>query len=175
MPQYRLTKKCSKDCQIKVADLPQNTLSTVDDWIIDILTINQHKIMMAMHVRTLCTLLIPYDLSSTAIGVLEQIPQFFGQFLLLCGYTAREAVQAFRCLSEQPQKFCKTDNRSLLGFMNDFKKCIYYHLEDVVSEKICLNDMAVFLSELPVNIKGLGFITPRELLDEYLNQTLLLH
>lgn len=39
---------------------------------------------MAMHVKTLCTLLIPCDLAGGAAKALEHLPQLFGQFLILC-------------------------------------------------------------------------------------------
>jgi hypothetical protein len=175
MPQYRLTERFAKDCQIKATGLPEYVIFAMDDWVLDILAIKNNKIVMATHVKTLCTLLAPYDLVGGPMKALEYIPQLFGQFLLLCGYPPQGAAQAFRHLSEQPQKFCKTNNRSVLGFMNDFKKAIVYHLEEIPFENIHWGNMIQHLSEIPVNIKGMGFTTPRELLDGFLNHRQLVH
>ncbi len=55
MPQYRLIERFAKPCQIKVTATPENVITAMDDWIIDILTIKQNKVVMATHVKTLCT------------------------------------------------------------------------------------------------------------------------
>ncbi len=175
MPQYRLTKKFSDDCHISVLSSPWRIDSVVDDWFIDNFSIGDEKITMATHAKTLCTLLIPYRATGSAVKTIEQLPQLFGDFLTRCGYSTFESTQALQHLSDQPSQFCKTNDHSVLGVMSDFKRLIKHLVRDTSFEKIDWNRLAIFLSDVPVKVRGADFSTPRELLDGFLSRPMLVH
>jgi hypothetical protein len=175
MPQYRLTKKFSEDCKISIASLPSEVDSAIDDWVIDLFKIDRYKIVIATHVKTLCTLLIPSSYVDKPVQALELLPKLFAQFLIMCGYEDIQAAEAYMHLCNLPVQYCKTHDRSVLGVMNDFKRCAKYYLEGTPFADIDWGEVVMYLNQIPVNLKCKGFFTPRELLDSLLIKPQLLH
>ncbi len=123
MPQLRLTVKMAKELKIAELGLPRdNHFKLCDDWYWDVTRILRRKVFIFMHIRTRIGLAIPaYEIGGTS-GLLECFPLLLREFFNELGYekVADEAYDFFTApLGEL--HFVKTDNKSILRYVSDFK------------------------------------------------------
>ena len=64
--------------------------------------------------------------------------------------------------------FCKTDNRKVLGHMNDFKQCVHvsiYH-SDLKFDAIDWDEIMRSINQMPFRIQGNRYTTATDLATE---------
>jgi hypothetical protein len=161
MPQFRLTQKFAVDCKIAPLSLPLTTNSVFDDWVIDVIRIARKKVAMATHVTSALTFLIPYARAGKATSVPSQIEKCLIGWLTahqLAHYT-KELVLLF----QGPPYFCKTKNRQILGYMNDFKGHIAAKTYDSSFESIHWDEINHYLHHILISRKGRGYDRPEDI------------
>lgn len=122
MAQFRLTKKYADDLKVSKLALPTPVTPIYDDWVIDVIRVQRKKVAMMTHVKSLLTFLLPYE----EVGGAKSVPDCIG--VLLDAFVRENDLEIAENQIEKifstPPTFCKTDNRKVLGHMNDFKSCV---------------------------------------------------
>lgn len=122
MTQFRLTKKFATDIKIDKLEAPSLATPILDDWFVDVIRLQRKKVAIATHAKSLLTFLLPYEKVGGAKFVPDAIPmalkKFFNDNKL--NISEDQINQVF----SSNHVFCKTDNRKVLGYMNDFKRCV---------------------------------------------------
>lgn len=157
MTQFRLTKKFATDIKVIKLGPPELTSSVLDDWFIDVIRVQRKKVAIATHGKSLLTFLLPYE----EVGGAKSVPNCVG---VLLGMFFREndldvdEGQVEKIFSEPPI-FCKTDNRKVLGHMNDFKNCVLatavHH--DLNFHDINWDEVMHSINHTPVNMQGYAY------------------
>jgi len=173
MPQFRLTHKYAKDCQISTLSQPQAINHPLDDWFIDIIRINRKKIAIATHAQSTFTLFIPY----AEVGGAKEIPENIGILLkiFLQNHGLSEWSKQVEILFSEPITFCKTVDKKILGHMNDFKWCAASYIDDSPGclHPIDWNQVANRINTMPVNFSLANqFIFPIEMLGKLIGCSL---
>lgn len=123
MLQIRLTVKMAKELKITELGLPSdNCFMPYDDWYWDVTRILRKKVFIFMHIKTRIGLAIPaYEIGGTS-GLLECFPLLLREFFNELGYEkiADEAYDFFTA-PLNALHFVKTDNKSILRYISDFK------------------------------------------------------
>jgi len=136
MAQFRLTKKFAIDIKVSKLGSPSLVTPMLDDWFIDVIRVQRKKVAMVTHVKSLLTFLLPYE----QVGGAKSIPDCIG--VLLNRFLNENELDVdgdqIQKLFSRPPVFCKTDNRRVLGHMNDFKQCINAR---VFHDNLNLNDI----------------------------------
>ena len=169
MRHYRLTKKFADDCKIKTLVPAPLQTAILDDWIIDVFTVQRKKVAIVTHTKTLFTLLIPYCFVGGAQSVIKMFPRLLHLYLHQHHYG--HIIQAeSEPSSRDPVSFCKTENKRVLGHMKDFKWCIEGQIEGLTFDRIDWDCVTRYVNTIPVNIAHIGFTTPLELLETLLKE-----
>ena len=165
MVQFRVTKKFAKDCKINNLKNPEQESLIFDDWVIDVFRVVRKKVAIVSHVQTLLTFLIPYSHVGGARGVIDRVPILLQQFLL--DHNFSEYIDEMEQVFKTPPRFCKTQNRHVLGHMNDFKRCVDV-MTSISFDAIDWDEQMEKINNMPVNIKTMGFIFPGELMKKFI-------
>ena len=159
MAQFRLTKKFATDIGISKLETPIHRIEAVDDWFIDVLRIQRRKIAMVTHAKSLVTFLLPYKHVGGAKAVPNQVGRLLKQFLR--DNNLPQLDNQIDQIFQKVPTFCKTDNRKILGHMNDFKRCvearIYYN--GLKFDAIDWNDTMHAINNMPVGTQGYKYPT----------------
>lgn len=158
MPQFRLTAKFAKDIKVEKLENPADVVPVVDDWVIDVIRINRKKAALITHFSTKISFIIPYVEVGGAKTIPDWIPIIWKAWLFDEGLSslAQQIDQVF----SGPIIFCKTNDRNVLGHMNDFKRSI----ECMVAMGDDLNEISSRLHKTPMKCKNGAYSTPIELL-----------
>ncbi|MCF6768364.1 hypothetical protein L3V86_08310 [Thiotrichales bacterium 19S11-10] len=176
MPQFRLTQKMAKKLQIETLNHPQVAEgSFYDDWVLDTIKVKRKDIVVFMHVRTRMALAMPLHEIGGAKNILSTFPvslEWHINELLIEGYEDY-GTQIRRFFDQSPcdYYFCKTDNRSVMTHLNQFKAIleddIYSH--DLVSQLVCDKSIAYWYTSLITNPENKKIYTrPQELWETFL-------
>lgn len=164
MAQFRLTQKFADDYKIRPLFEPSQTDSLFDDWVIDVVRIRRKKVAMVTHTRTLITFLISYAEVGGAKNIPACIPLLLKKLLNARGFSeyAGEITELF----DNTPLFCKTQNQSILGHMNDFKRRIEAKTYRAPFEVINWDDLMAYLHNAIIN--AAAYARPLELVDRML-------
>ncbi len=165
MTQFRLTKKFATDYKLTQLAEPQQTLGLLDDWVIDVMRIARKKVAIITHTKTFFTLLVPYSAVGGAKNVIAVIPAVLRNLTL----SAADAM----CIEQQfktPALWCKTQNRQLLGHMNDFKQCIDAQTYGATFAEIDWIELTNYTNTIIINLRSVGMTRPIELMHDLLTQ-----
>ena len=123
MSQLRLTVKMAKELKIAELGFPSDNYPKLyDDWYWDITRILRRKVFIFMHIRTRIGLAIPaYEIGGTS-GLLECFPLLLRECFYELGFDkiADEAYNFFTAPVNEIH-FVKTDNKSILRYISEFK------------------------------------------------------
>jgi len=150
MPQFRLTQKYAKDFRVEKLIEPNPMTHLLDDWFIDVIRIQRKKVAMVVHAKSLFTFLLPYAEIGCAVNVPACIGVLLQEFMQKNDLMDRhEQVIKLFC---GPMIFCKTNDRRVLGHMNDFKRYVEFFLEahDSLSTQINLKQLAKEINQTPI-------------------------
>ena len=154
MAQFRLTKKFATDIRATKLAQPNPVSRILDDWFIDVIRVQRKKVAMATHAKSLLTFLLPYEEVGGAKSVPDGVGVLLDMFLRENDLDVGEG-QVEKIFSEPPT-FCKTDNRKVLGHMNDFKNCVqatvFHH--DMNFHDINWDEVMHSINHTPVNMQG---------------------
>lgn len=168
MPQFRLTEKFARDLKVSTLQEPTNPLLLLDDWFVDVIRIDRKKVAMVTHVDSRLTFLLPY----VNIGGASSVPACTGVLLaqfLIENDLSEQAEEAER-LFEKPLIFCKTQDRSVLGHMNELKRCIGVMIYHAHFEDIDWDNLIGEANDIPLRMPNGKYIKPAELfLERILN------
>ncbi len=122
MPQFRLTQKYAQDCRVGELIEPSPMRHLLDDWFIDVIRIQRKKVAMIVHAKSLFTFLLPY----ADIGGARNVPACLQVLLqnFLEEHELSDRYKQLENLFRREAVFCKTNDRRVLGHMNDFKRCL---------------------------------------------------
>ncbi len=160
MPYICCTQKLAKELRIKPSS-PQSENTGLGNWYANLLSIDRRKCVLFTHEQTLYSVFVP-NLKKPEFQHLDDV------FVQALFKQLREEEftqgQIERILEEYDGKikYAKTDNRSLLGSMND----LAFHVNDVVQSHQNLAHVDVFslvrkLNNIP--FKAIGFEYPETL------------
>ena len=168
MAQFRTTQKFAADYKISGLLGPLQTLSLLDDWFIDVMKIHRKKIAIITHAKTLFTFIIPYAQVGGARSMPECVHRLLQQFLFDRSFF--EYIDSIDQLFAKQPLFCKTQDRQVLGHMNEFKRCIEARTHDVPYDAIDWNDLMRFTNNILINVRPIGYTRASELMDQLLNK-----
>lgn len=157
--QFRLTKKFSTDLKVNKLESPALQTTRFDDWFIDVIRVQRKKVAIATHAKSLLTFLLPYEQVGRAKSVPDCIAVSLKRFLNENDLDAN--VGKVDEIFLDPPVFCKTDNRKVLGHMNDFKRCIevgIYH-KGLKFDAIDWDDVMHSINNMPIGTQGYTFAT----------------
>jgi len=120
MAQFRLTKKFATDMKVSKLGSPSLATPILDDWFIDVIRVQRKKVAMVTHAKSLLTVLLPYEKVGGAKSAPDAIAVSLKKFLKESKLDVSE--EQVSQIFSNPHTFCKTDNRKVLGYMNDFKR-----------------------------------------------------
>lgn len=165
MPQFRLTHKFARDLRINALSEPNETESLFDDWIIDVIRVERKKVAIVLHAKTLLVFAIPY----IAVGGVKHIPAHISVILqhYLDSEQSVQHIAHVQTLFKTKSSFCKTNNRQLLGHLNDFKAIIHCYANSNSFEHINWYTIACKLHKTPV--KRLDWGNPSEYMAQQLS------
>lgn len=154
MAQFRLTKKFATDMKVNQLHQPNLITSLFDDWFVDVIRVKRKKVAMATHAKSLLTFLLPYE----QIGGAKSVPDCIGVSLnlFLNEHDLNISTDQIDILFSQPPIFCKTDNRKILGHMNDFKHCVeasIFH-DDLNFSEVDWDEIMSSINRTPVGTQG---------------------
>jgi hypothetical protein len=161
MPQIRVTRKFATDLHLKVLPEPVRKASPLDDWVIDLLCISRRKVAMVTQAQTFFTFFIPYTDVAGAKNVVAGLQGKLERWLYDFGF--ERYIEELNRVFAEPVVYCKTQDRRMLGHINDFKRCTVCHLDwyetsfDQSSQRLMDN-----INEMPVNLFSVGSIFPRD-------------
>lgn len=162
MPQFRLTQRYAKDCRVEKLVEPNPMTHILDDWFIDVIRIQRKKVAMVVHAKSLFTFLLPYAEIGCAVNVPACIGVLLQEFLQKNDLMDRheQVIKLFR----DPMVFCKTNDRRVLGHMNDFKRYVESFLEhqERPTYPINLRQLAKEINQIPINFGAAGYAEPLE-------------
>lgn len=158
MPQLRLTAKFAKDMKVEKLENPADIVPVVDDWVIDVIRIHRKKVALITHFSTKISFLIPYAEVGGARSIPECIPAVWQAMLLDKGL--EKLAHQVEPVFAGPISFCKTNDRSVLGHMNDFKHTI----ECMAAMGDDLDKIISLLHKTPMKCESSAYKTPIELL-----------
>lgn len=166
MAQLRLTKKFALDCKIKSLQTPSLTTEPLDDWIMDVIRVHRKKVAMVTHVKTLFTVFVPYSSIGGAKNIARALPTIIGSRLKSYQYPfSQESLQE---IFNRDHIYCKTDNRKVLGHLNDFKRCIEPFLDEPY-EYLNWDHLSNKVNNIITNVNSIGYTHPYELMSNLLN------
>lgn len=170
MPQIRITQKFAVDCRCGKLQNPRKRNSFFDDWVIDVFRISRKKVAIISHAQTLLTFLIPYSQVGGAKGIYECIPVLLQQFLYDHGF--EEYLSEMEQVFASPLEYCKTQDRRMIGHMNDFKRCIIGQVQwkEISFEEIDWDELMDDTNQMPINLHSVGFTSPIELINDALRR-----
>lgn len=119
MAQFRLTKKFATDMKISKLELPSLITAILDDWFIDVIRVQRKKVAVVTHAKSLLTFLLPYEKVGGARSVPDVIAVSLKKFLK--EWELDVSDEQINQVFSSPHIFCKTDNKKVLGHINDFK------------------------------------------------------
>ena len=122
MAQFRLTRKFADDVKIKDLQAPELVTPILDDWFIDTMRVQRKKVAVATHGKSLLTFLFPYEQIGGAKSVPDCIPVLLAEFFHVNDMQINR--KTLNSIFRSTNVFCKTNQRTITGHMNDFKKCI---------------------------------------------------
>lgn len=168
MSQLRLTAKMAKKLKILVVGFPSDNYPKLyDNWYWDITRILRRKVFIFMHIRIRIGLAIPaYEIGSTS-GLLECFHLLLRECFYKLGFD-KIADEAYNFLTASVNKihFVKTDNKSILRYISNFKLLLDFEARkaNVVSQVLCDLTAKYWLKHLtkdPTDPKN--YTTPLEL------------
>lgn len=166
MAQFRLTIKFAADMKLKVLNNPRSVAKYIDDWAIDVFRIQRKKVAMVTHAKSYFTFLTLYK----SVGGAKDIPNWIG--VMVSHYIAKfgyiEASYEAQNILETKHFYCKTNNRKLLGHMNDFKNLATLMTDELDFEEINWEALSDKINQTPIKIKNSLYKNPSEILSNYL-------
>ncbi len=157
--QFRLTKKFASDLKVNKLEPPALQTTRFDDWFIDVIRVQRKKVAIVTHAKSLLTFLLPYEQVGGAKSVPDCIAVSLKEFLHQNDLEGNVG-QVNETFLER-HFFCKTDNRKVLGHMNDFKRCIevgIYH-KGLKFDAINWRDVMHSINNMPIGTQGYKFAT----------------
>ena len=157
MAQFRLTKKFAADIRVTKLASPCLVTPILDDWFIDVIRVQRKKVAMATHAKSLLTFLLSYE----EVGGAKSVPDCIGVLLdifLKENDLGVDEDQVERIFSKPPT-FCKTDNRRVLGHMNDFKQRVQatvFH-DNLNFHDINWDEVMHSINHTPVGTQGYSY------------------
>lgn len=146
---------------MKVSKLGSPILSTsiLDDWFVDIIRVQRKKVAMVTHAKSLLTFLLPYEKVGGAKSIPDAIVILLKNFLKEHELDVSE--EQINKIFSSPHVFCKTDNRKVLGHMNDFKRCIEVriHYDGLNFDAIKWDDIMHSINNMPIGTQGYKYAT----------------
>ncbi len=98
----------------------------------DVFRADRKKIAILTHVQTLISFIFPYSEVGGGKNVLELLPIHHEEYLK--DNDLDEFVDSMIAIFNQPHIFTKTENRKVLGHMNDFKRTVLCSLDKTPEE-----------------------------------------
>lgn len=120
MAQLRLTQKFAKDLKITQLKEPEESAHFLDDWFIDHIRVHRKKVAVVTHGLSRLTFLLPYYQIGGSTKVAGALCHSLKEFLLTHDYS--ELIPKVDELFKVPHHFCKTQNRQVVGHLNELKK-----------------------------------------------------
>lgn len=159
MAQLRLTKKFATDMKVSKLELPSLVTAILDDWFIDIIRVQRKKVAMVTHAKSLLTFLLPYEKVGGAKFVPDAIAVLLKKFLKESELNVSE--EQINQIFSISHVFCKTDNRKVLGHMNDFKRCIEVgiHYDGLSFDAIKWDDIMHSINNMPIGTQDYKYAT----------------
>ncbi|ODN41426.1 DUF6933 domain-containing protein [Piscirickettsia litoralis] len=169
MPQYRVTQKFAKDLKLKALGSPAETQSIFDDWVIDMIRVGRRKVGMITHVHSFLTFFVPYSEIGGASEIHHATRLFLVNFLYEHGLDqyVRRAEQFFD--TDTTVRYCKTDNRKLVGHMTDLKYMAEGQYQGVDFESINWDEINRYVHNTIVRLHGSQYSRPEELFVKTIN------
>lgn len=151
MVQFRLTQKYAKDCRVSVLSEPKAVTHPLDDWFIDVIRVHRKKIAMVTHAQSAFTCFIPYAEAGGAVAIPEGIGMLLKKFL--SDYNLSKWEEQVDELFSKTATFCKTMDRKILGYMNNFKQCVegFIDYSPECMNPICWNSISDMINNMSVN------------------------
>jgi hypothetical protein len=166
MAQFRLTNKFARDLKISLDKSPTETFHPLDDWVGDVFQLGRKKVALLSQAKTFISFIFPYAEVGGAKNILEFLPIEIDEYLR--DLNLESWVESTLLILNQPHVFTKTENRKVLGHMNDFKQCILVSCYG--TETIHWHKISAMLKEVPIKM-GTSYETPRDLLVSSLNKS----
>ena len=166
MATFFITRKFSKDIKVDKFSEPPTVLDSFDGWFIDIFRVQRKKIAIATHATTYLTFFLPYCDIGGAVSVPDCVGVLVAQ--LLYDQECTRHADNVQNMFENKHIFCKTNNRKVLGHMNDFKygveaMTMYLDFPDIDWDEIIEK-----VNKTLINTKVEGYETPQTLFSRLL-------
>lgn len=167
MAQLILTQKYAKDCRITTLAMPVLIINSLDDWVIDVIRVQRKKVAMITHVRSILTFFIPYS----HVGGTASIPACLG--VLLQEYIRDHELEQYEkdikdlFFSDQ-FIFTKTNNRKIIGHMNDFKNILKGLTTNTNFDNINWDKVHSYINNTLVKTSGTEYERPNDLMFQLL-------
>lgn len=167
----RLTQKAVKDFKISNLQDPVPSLSVFDDWAVDVLRICRKKVAMVTHAKSKLTFFIPYSASKGTAELNKKIFTYLSYFMNAHEILNQE--ENIQKLSTSDITPCKTNDRRLLGHMNDFKRCLEGFIYGLEFAQIDWNEVILRINQTPINVKDMGgYVYPSDLMLKLVSSSL---
>lgn len=164
MPQFRLTQKFAQDVGVENLQQPRVVTDFFDDWAIDYVIIQRKKVALITHVKSFLSFFIPYQTVSGSKNVPENIGIWLSRWL--CQKNFKGVGDKVITFFKRPYTFCKTNERKLIGHMNDFKRCTkarIYYLE-LQYTQVDWDEEASVINSMPIKTITSHLSTPEKLM-----------
>lgn len=170
----RLTQKAAKDFKISNLQDPVPSLSVFDDWAVDVLRICRKKVAMVTHAKSKLTFFLPYSASKGIAELNNKIFTHLSYFMK--NHEIPNQDDHIQKLATSEITACKTNDRRLLGHMNDFKRCLEGYIYGLEFAQIDWNEVIIRINQTPINVKDMGgYVYPSELMLRLVSSSLYCH
>ena len=168
MPQLRLTAKIAKELKVNELTIPSITTTLYDDWYLDVSRILRKKVFIFVHIRTRIAFAIPsYEIGGTQ-NLLECFPLLVRELFDKLDYE-KISMEAYNFFNVPPTEisFTKTDDKSTLRYVSDFKHILEFNAlkKNNINQVLCDSTSTNWLNHLtkdPMNSKD--YTTPLRLI-----------
>lgn len=132
---FRCTARTLKRFRLEPDDSPPEPSGVLGDWYVNLLNVGTQRLVLCVSERTLLPVILPARNSEFPGNFPAYLHIVLYESGVLAPLATREALGAFECV------IARTDNRRVLGVMNDFTNMAKYypHFEDPLETSLRLS------------------------------------
>lgn len=150
MTTLRCTAKALKRFKLTAEDSPPPSEGRLGDWYVNLLNVGHHRLVLCVSEKSLLPVLCPARKTEFPSQLYLYVAE-----MLLEAVGVEPDIAAREAITLKDARIGRTNDKSILGVMNDYRRMAPYHLE--VESPF---ETALRLAEAPFN--RLGFLSPIE-------------
>ncbi len=151
----RPTASLARRLGIRVHPTAETSSTVLGDWYANTVTIERKPFILCVSSKTRLPVILP---AAPFASFAERLPQALGALLIQLGIPSRSVVDELARMAEVT--FAKTDSKSLLGTMNEYKLHAQWDVEDDGYAPGDEMRIAFRLSEMPSS--GMSEVWPQD-------------